>query len=521
MIIPRAIERASRLYSQSIACVCGEIRLTYAEIKERINRLSRAFADFGIGKGDRIALLMLNCHRFFETAYACAQLGIVLVPLNYRLTPAELSYIVNDSDSKLLLIDDAMIGLLADLKPQLTTVERYILAGTDGAPDGVDNYEELIARSSGSCAQANVTEDDLAGLFYTSGTTGVPKGVMLTHKNLMMNAYHTLMATSHNSAESYLHVAPMFHLADFPTIITITQYGGTHIIIKKFDPQLVLETIERERVSYTLLVPTMINFVIRHPGAEKYDLSSLKQIIYGASPIPVEVLKQAMKLFGCKFIQGYGLSEASPLLTVLSAEDHVTEGSEKQLRRLTSCGREIVGVEVRVVNESGNEVKPGEVGEIIARGPNIMQGYWKKPEETARAIRGGWLYTGDMAIVDEENYIYLVDRKKDMIVTGGENVYSTEVENALYTHPAIKEAAVIGVPDERWGEAVKAVVVLKPDISATEAEIIAHCQKWLANYKVPKSVDIIEGELPKSGAGKILKRELREKYWKGHQRRIN
>jgi long-chain acyl-CoA synthetase len=266
----------------------------------------------------------------------------------------------------------------------------------------------------------------------------------------------------------------------------------------------------------------MINLLISHPDIGEHDLSSLRRITYGASPMPVELLKRAMKVFpGAEFFQGYGQSEASPLLTALMPEDHITEGAERITRRLASCGRPVIGVEVEVVDENDRPVKPGEVGEIVARGPNVMMGYWKRPEETATTLRGGWLRTGDMATIDEDGYIYLVDRKKDMIISGGENVYSTEVENVIYQHPAAHEAAVIGVPDEKWGEAVKAIVTLKEGASLTESELIEFCASKLADYKVPKSVEIREGELPKSATGKILKKELREPYWQGRNRRIN
>jgi long-chain acyl-CoA synthetase len=299
-----------------------------------------------------------------------------------------------------------------------------------------------------------------------------------------------------------------------------TANGSLHTFLKAFDAGAILKLIQKERVTSTVLVPAMINFVLNQPDIGEHDLSSLKRIIYGASPMPLQLLKEGIKVFGCDFVQGYGMTEASPLLTVLYPEDHHTEGSEKLTKRLLSCGREIIGVEVRVVDDDGHDVRPGEVGEIIARGPNIMQGYWKKEAETRAVLQKGWYFSGDMGTVDEDNYIFLVDRKKDMIISGGENIYSTEVENAIYTHPAVFEAAVIGVPDEKWGEAVKGIVALKPGADATAAEIIRHCRGQIADYKVPKSIDFIS-ELPKSGAGKVLKRNLREKYWKGHARRIS
>lgn len=278
---------------------------------------------------------------------------------------------------------------------------------------------------------------------------------------------------------------------------------------------------ERERVTATLLIPTMINFLIHHPDVKARDLNTLRYIAYGGAPMPAELARQAMQTLSCSFIHVYGLTESSPLLTFLPPEEHVADGPPEKVRRLLSCGREIIGVRVRVVNPEGREVAPGEVGEIIAKGPNNMVGYWNKPQETADALRDGWLYTGDLATVDDEGYIYIVDRKKDMIITGGENVFSTEVENALYTHPAILEAAVVGVPDATWGEAIKAIVVLKPDMQASAEDIMEHCRSHIAHFKVPRSVDFYAGALPKSGSGKILKRELREKFWTGQERMVH
>jgi long-chain acyl-CoA synthetase len=311
----------------------------------------------------------------------------------------------------------------------------------------------------------------------------------------------------------------MFHLADGAAVFSNTARGATQVFIPRFDPRHVLETVEGERITGMVLVPTMINFLLQEPRIESCDLSSLRRINYGASPIAPDLLRRAIKTFGCGFAQGYGLTEAAPLLTVLMPEDHeVTD--ERSARRLASCGKAVPGVEVRVVDGDGRDVTAGEVGEIIARGPNIMAGYWKRPADTEAALIDGWLYTGDLATVDEDGYIYLVDRKKDMIVTGGENVYSTEVEAAIYAHPSIKEAAVIPVPDPDWGEAVHACVTLREGKSLAPEELIEFCRDHLAAYKVPRSVEVIEGELPKGGTGKILKKQLRERYWSGQSRRI-
>jgi long-chain acyl-CoA synthetase len=535
MILKHALRRAVRYFPENTATIFGGRKQNYRELWARVCALSKALGELGVRRNDRVAIYLLNSPQFLEVVYACFEIGAVIVPLNTRLAADELVFIINDAECVAFIADESLQPLAASFKPKLQGIEHYIAVN---AADAFKDYETLIARQTGDSASLSgasstgfsidltsgedQSEEKLVGLFYTSGTTGLPKGVMLNHRNLWMNAMHTLAARAPEPNAVFLHAGPMFHLATFPAVINITLTGGAHAILPKFDIKTLMDVIERDRVTSTVLVPAMINFLINHPDVGKHDLSGLRRITYGASPMPVELLKRAMKVFpGVEFFQGYGQSESSPLLTTLIPEDHVIEGPEQITRRLASCGRPVIGVEVEVVDENDRRVKPGEVGEVVARGPNVMMGYWKRPEETAAALRGGWLRTGDMATIDDEGYIYLVDRKKDMIISGGENVYSTEVENVIYQHPAVREAAVIGVPDDKWGEAVKAIVTLKDSASLTESELIGFCASRLADYKVPKSVEIREGELPKSGAGKILKKELREPYWQGHNRRIN
>jgi long-chain acyl-CoA synthetase len=527
MILNRALRRAVRYFPNNTATIHQGRKQTYRELWERARALSKALGELGAQRGDRIAIYLLNSPQFLEVVYACFEIGAVVVPLNTRLAADELVFIINDADCMAFITDETLQPLAASFRPRLEGVNHYV--AINGSNEFSD-YETLIAQhindvsgdDSAPLSDEGTSEEELAGLFYTSGTTGLPKGVMLNHRNLWMNAMHTLAARAPEPSPVFLHAAPMFHLATFPAVINITLIGGAHAILPKFDLKELMEIVERERVTSTVLVPTMINFLISHPDIGKHDLSGLRRITYGASPMPVELLKRAIKVFpGVEFFQGYGQSESSPLLTTLMPEDHITEGDELVTRRLASCGRPVIGVEVEVLDENDRRVKPGEVGEVVARGPNVMMGYWKRPEETAATLRGGWLRTGDMATIDEDGYIYLVDRKKDMIISGGENVYSTEVENVIYQHPATREAAVIGVPDEKWGEAVKAIVTLKDGASLTESELIEFCASRLADYKVPKSVEIREGDLPKSATGKILKKELREPYWQGHNRHIN
>jgi long-chain acyl-CoA synthetase len=521
MDISQILERAVQFFPQQTACVSGATRLTYRDLQARVYHLANVLQHYNIGKGDRVAVLSANSLPYLEMYYATAALGALIVPLNFRLAPAELAYILQDSGSTMLLVGEGFEALCGQATQRLSTVPTMIFAAVRDVPGDRLCYESCLAQASAEFTPVEVDEHDLAGLFYTSGTTGNPKGVMLSHRNLVSNAYHLLSAIHEEEGEIYLHCCPMFHLADGPTSHRITWLGGTHVIVPGFDPTAVLEAIQRERVTSVLLVPTMINFLVNSPAIGTYDLSSLRRILYGASPMPVEILRQAVQVFGCPLIQLYGLTETAPLLTMMAPRYLAFEGEEALVRRLASCGRAVPGVRVRVVNAAGNDVQPGEVGEIIARGPNIMQGYWNKPEETAAAFRDGWFHTGDLATVDDEQFIFMVDRKKDMIITGGENVYSTEVENALYQHPAVLEAAVLGVPDDRWGEAVLALVVLKPHNTVTEAALIEHCRSLIARYKCPRRIEMRHEPFPKSGSGKILKAALREPYWQGHSRRVH
>jgi long-chain acyl-CoA synthetase len=359
-------------------------------------------------------------------------------------------------------------------------------------------------------------------LSYTGGTTGLPKGVMLTQRNVVSNAQHFVLICQFSERDVWLHVAPMFHLADAWACYAVTIMGGTHVFIPGFAPQATLEAIQQHRITKTILVPTMINFVVNFPGVETYDTSTIDTILYGASPMAVDRLLAAVKVFGPKLMQAYGMTETAPLATLMQAQWMKYEGTEAEVHRLASCGREVPGVEVRVVDQdTGEDVNPGEVGEVIVRGPNVMLGYWKRPKETAEALRDGFMHTGDLATIDDENFIFIVDRAKDMIISGGENVYCSEVENAIYEHPAVLEAAVIGIPDAQWGEAVMAMIVPREGAAVSEQEIIEHCHALIAGYKCPKVVAFQSTPLPKSGAGKILKTEIRKPYWEGKSRNVN
>ena len=521
MNIPQGLAHARKVAGTRQAVVCGTTRYTWEEVEQRTDALARGLASLGVIRGDRVAVLILNCHRYLELYLACARMGAIIVPLNIRLARPEIIFILNDSEAKILVVDKTFASYISgrDTVPSL----EYVIYNGDETPQSMIHYEDVISKGSTmlESVDQDMEENDIAGLYYTGGTTGRAKGVMLTHKNIVSNATLSGLAFGLNNRDVWLHAAPMFHLADAGAVFGITFQGACHVIIPMFHPVQTLEAIQNEKVTATVLVPTMLNAVLNHPDVDKYDLSSLRRLIYGASPMPIELLRKGLQKWGQIFAQGYGMTETSPLLTVLDPLDHVIDGPPEQMRRLASCGREIFGMEVRVVNAQDEDVQPGEIGEILTRGPNVMLGYWRMHEATAAAIVDGWMHTGDLATVDEENFIYIVDRAKDMIISGGENVYSVEVENALYTHPAVLEVAVIGIPHETWGEAVHAVVVCKPGMSVTEDELIAHARTQIAGYKVPRSIEFTTEPLPKSGAGKILKRDLREKHWTGKSRNVN
>jgi len=504
----------------------GDVRMTWRDYDQDTRKLAAGLVELGLQPGDRIAVLALNSYRYAELYYWVIRMSGIIVPLNTRFSPAEHIYTINDSGAVALVIDEAFLPVLKTLAPHLPSVRHTLFAGTGDPLPGMLAYETLLERAQRWATFEDVqpAEDDVIGLFYTGGTTGNPKGVMLTHHNLSTSGMQVATTIPFPVPLNHLHVAPMFHLADGFFVFLVTMLGGCHTFLPAFDPAKVLATIQRERITHAVLVPIMINALLHVPNLPDYDLSSLQQVTYGASPIPVAVLKQAMELLPCRFVQAYGMTEASPVLTVHSWEAHVqgvhAEPGSPEARRLSSGGQPIIGVEVRIVDEEGKEVAAGEIGEIVARGPNVMKGYWNQAGEIAYGLRAGWLHTGDLATRDDHQFVFVVDRKKDMIISGGENVYSTEVENALYAHPAVMEAVVIGVPDPTWGERVHAVVVLKPGQQATAEELIATCRGLIAGYKVPRSLEFTDA-LPKSGAGKILKRALREPYWEGQARQVN
>ena len=521
MLLHDVLNHAVKLYPNKTALIDGDTTYTYGETSERIRRLASGLLGLGLEPGDHIAILANNSHRYFETYFVCSVAGMPLAPLNIRLAAHEFEFILNDGEVKALFLGAEYVPLYEQFKAQTPGI-KHVIALNAEVEGGID-YETLIAENEPFSGVAREwLETDMLNLCYTGGTTGLPKGVMLSQRAVVSNAQHAMMTFGFSERDTWLHVAPMFHLADAWATYAFTMVGGTHVFNTSFSPQLCLETIEKHKVTKTILVPTMINFLVNFPGLSGFDTSSLDLMLYGASPMPVDRLIAAKKALGAKLCQAYGMTETSPLLTAMQLDWTFYEGSDEQVRRLASCGREISGVEVRVVDqETGEDVRPGEVGEIIARGSNVMNGYWKRPKETEEALRGGYMHTGDLATIDEENFIFIVDRAKDMIVSGGENVYCAEVENALYEHADVLEAAVLGIPDDRWGEAVIAIVVPRENTNPTEEAMIEHCRSLIAGFKCPKQVIFHKEPLPKSGAGKILKTELRKPYWEGKTRQVN
>jgi len=517
MNITYILEKALSLYEDKEAVVCGDRRFTYSRFAERVYRLANFLNRMGINKGDCVAILHHNSHEFLECYFAAAQIGAILNPLNFRLSPRELAFILEDSGARILIASRRFGPNVSSLMGIASNLDRVILTGkrdNPPIPDSLD-YEEILDKEQKTPpAVPEISDDDVAHLYYTSGTTGRPKGVMLSHKNVCSHALAAIAELHLTDRDNWIHVAPLFHLADAWATFAITLVGGKHVVATDFDPPLVLSAIQDEKVTITNMIPTMLNMLVNTPDVDTYDFSSLRALLSGGASIAPEVVRRIMETFRCDYIQTYGMTETSPYLTVSILKDNLVDlPPDRQFFYKAKTGRPFLGVLLKVVREDGTEVTSDdkEVGEIVVKGDIVTKGYWKQPEETAKVLKDGWLFTGDMAVVDQEGYVNIVDRKKDMIITGGENVYSVEVENVLYTHPSVLEAAVIGVPHPKWGEAVKAVVVLKPGHQASEEEIIQHCKEQIAHYKAPKSVDFLS-ELPKTGSAKIYKKGLRERY---------
>ena len=519
MYITQGLKRAVQVNRNGIATVDNKRRHTWSEFAERVARLAGALKKLGLEPDGRVAILAWNSDYYLEYFFAIQWAGGIIVPLNVRLAPPELVYMLNDAQVSILVVDSAFAALLPKLLPDAPTIEHVIVMGDDTPTENTLHHEVLIA-SADPVPDTERGNDDVAGIFYTGGTTGQSKGVMLTHTNLISNAMTALLNMYNGMEWVYLHSAPMFHIADAQWMIGTTLVAGTHVFIPKFDPETMLKVIGEYRITACALVPTMVNMLLNVQNFEQYDVSSLRAMNYGGSPMAPALIARTRKAFPrCRLFQGYGQTETSPNVSMLLDKYHDPDGPFAD--KIESAGQPMFTVEVKIVDSNDNELPVGEIGEIVARGPNIMKGYWNKPAETAYALRNGWMHTGDVGYMDQDGFLYIVDRMKDMIISGGENVYSVEVEAAIYQHTAVAMCAVIGIPDEKWGEAVHAVVVLREGASLTSDELIQHCRQLIAGYKCPRSVEISRDPLPMTAAGKILKRALREPYWGDQARAVH
>jgi long-chain acyl-CoA synthetase len=507
------IYRNALLYPDNEAFVCGSKRISFKYFNERANRLIHGLKALKIQKGEVIGILSWNCLEYTEVFGAAMKGGYVLAHFNPRLKEQELIHVINDSEASVVFIGPDLVEVLDRIHNQLSHTKTFVAFGK--AREQMMTYGEVLESRETTEPESKVTEQDPLVIFYTSGTTGVPRGAVYTHKQKMENTFMKALDIGLEFGDRHLVILPMFHIGGDSHIWPFFLMGGCNVIIPEpsFDPAASLKTIVEERITDVHIVPTQLVSLLNLPDIESYDLGELKRVWYAASPMPVEVLKRGLALFGPIFIQGYGLTESGPHTTVLNRAAHrVIDKSPAEQKALSSCGQPCIGVHMRIIDEAGNDVEAGEIGEIIIKGKRSMTGYWRNSDATEETIKDGWLYTGDMGFYDEKGFIYIADRKRDMIVTGGENVYPKEVEEVLYRHPAVMEAAIIGIPDDYWVERVQAVVVLKEGQQATAEEIIGFCKEYIAHYKAPKGVDFVES-LPKSPQGKILKKEIRKQYW--------
>ena len=497
---------------------------TYAAHVDRVLRLSHVIAhDLRLARDDRFAVLAMNGHEFIELYHAALFGAGIINPLNIRFSPAELAYVLADSGTS-VVFTDPVFGTLVDQarRTQGAKVDRIVVIGGSegdgftGQVEGTVSYEELLA-SAEPTAPREPREDDPAVLMYTGGTTGLPKGALLSQRAEVLNVYHVGLEIGLPDERRFLFQSPMFHAAVVAGVVGVPASGATSVSVPIFDPGLVLHTIEAQQIDTTMVVPIMLSWLEQHAEFSPERLRSLRQLVYGAAPISTSLLEHWLEMLPwCDFYQGYGMTEAASVLTMLGPEEHRRGGAA-----LGAAGKPVFGVELRITDSLGHEVASGESGEVCARGGNFMREYWRKPTETHEVLRDGWYRTGDVGYIEADGLLHLNDRVKDMIVTGGENVYSTEVERALSSHPAVQDVAVIGVPSDVWGEAVHAVVVLREGMRATAEDIISHARRLLSGFKVPKSVEFHDGPLPTSGALKPLKRELRRPYWEGRQRKVS
>lgn len=522
LLVNDFLRRAAKLYPNKTAIVDGERRFTYREYQERCNQLGQALLDLGIQKGDRVCILSPNSHFFLESYYGVTQIGAILVPLNYRLVAADHEYIINHAGVKVVLVDYEYTQVVDGIRENLKTVEHFIVAQdhTNTAPPGWVDWETLIADKPKTATPfVEQDENDVASINYTSGTTARPKGVMLTHRNAYINAYNFIahLRITHDDVE--LWTLPMFHANGWGGPFALTAMGATHVVLRAIVAEDIYRLIQDEGVTFACMAPAVLSTILNFDRKHEYTITTKPRFVIAGAPPPAAFVERLEEELGWEFLEIYGLTETAPIITV-SHPDYNTERTDYSRRM--RAGVEAIGCDIQVLDDDGNPVPKDNktIGEVCARGNMILKGYWEQPEETAKAIYDGYFHTGDLAVWDEFSNIHIVDRKKDVIISGGENISSAEVEDALYKHPAVLECAVIGVPHEKWGETPKALVVLREGHTATEQEIIDFTREHLAHFKCPTSVDFVE-QLPRTATGKLQKFILRERYWEGAERRVN
>ena len=498
------------------AIVFEDTRLTYAELNARSNQLASQMQAWGVGSGDRVGIMQVNCNEIIETYFAAAKLGAIFVPLSFRGRAEEIRHMVNASECKVVIAGSRYLGMVDELRPSLNTVEHYV--SMEGTADGWEPYEDILAAQPTDDIMTDVDDDDTTILMFTAGTTGLPKGVMLTFGGVSSYSLSNVTPVDPDQVEKNILTVPLYHVAGMQAVISAIFGMRTLVIQRQFEAESWMKLVQDEKVSRAMMVPTMLKMLLEHPARANYDISSLDVLTYGAAPMPKEIIKRAiMELEDTQFINAFGQTEASATITALMPDDHNVKGlseeeREKKFERLSSIGKPLPGVEIRIVDEDGNDVTTNEQGEIIASGPQLMKGYWQQDDVTAETIKNGWLFTGDLGYQDDEGYIFLTGRAKDFIKRAGEMISPEEVEQTLMSHPAVDEAAIIGIPDDEWGERVRAVVVLKSGQSATQEDLIEFSRKQLASFKKPEHVVFSEEPLPRNPLGKVLKRDLKQMY---------
>ncbi len=525
LLVSDFLNRAVDLYGPKEAVVDGDERFTYAQFGARVNQLAHALRDLGVEKGDRVAILSPNSHHFLEAFYGVAAIGAIIVPINYRLIASDFEYILNHSGSKVLLADSDMTSVIEEIRPQIPTVQHFVVAPYAGAPatPGWLEWEALIAgQPETPPPDPGLDENDLFSINYTSGTTARPKGVMITHRNVYFNAliFDIHMRISHHDVE--LWTLPMFHANGWGGPFALTAVGAKHVVLRRVAAADIYRLIEQEGVTFGCMAPAVLATILDYPDKGKHTITTRPRFTIAGAPPPVRFVERLEKELGWEFFQIYGLTETSPILTVAEVKPHLNPDGDRLYQIKARAGHAAIGVQVRVIGANGVDVPHDDqsIGEVAARSNVVFAGYWQQPEETAKAIRDGWFYTGDLATIDENGYLNIVDRAKDVIISGGENISSIEVEDVLYKHPAVLEAAVIGVPSQQWGETPLAIVVLRDGREASEQDLIEHCRASMAHFKAPTGVKFVDA-LPRTATGKLKKFELREEFWAGAARRVN